>query len=266
MIGFVGCGKNARALVSAIVSGSKIAPKEIVAFDSRRKAMEQTHSESGVSLAKSLEGVVQLCEAVFVSLKQEELFDTLAELREFASKEKLFIIIAPQASLQKLEQELPEARVIKAAANLACLAGKGLVCYSAGSKASASDKQFAEAIFSQAGSVLELDESKMPAISAISSTGVGFVAHFFDAFMQAAMEAGLAEQEAKDVAVQTLLGASELLGSDLSASEIVSMMAVPKSAGDAGLRELDGSKFSEVVKAAVEAAVQKSKEGMQHEP
>ena len=261
MIGFIGCGKMARAIIGSMTEGKGVSPNEILVFDVKERALDAVGKDFKVGLAKSNKQLVEDSDIIFLAVKPQNLVEVFKEVRDFVSKEKLFVSIAAGISTEELQRGLPKARIVRVMPNLACSVKESMACYTLAKTATPMDQQFVEAVFSRAGKVLEVEEKKMDAVTVLSGSGPGFIALFLDALSSAAIAQGLSEEEAGVLAKQTLLGTARLLNEKkISPNELVSMVASKGGVTQAGLDLFSERKFKELVADAVKAAVKRSRE------
>jgi pyrroline-5-carboxylate reductase len=87
--------------------------------------------------------------------------------------------------------------------------GKGMMVVVANANATAEAKAFVADLLSASGEVATIDdESLMDAVTAVSGSGPAYVFHFVEALTAAAAKAGLPNETAKLLAMQTVYGAA----------------------------------------------------------
>ncbi|MAG22369.1 MAG: pyrroline-5-carboxylate reductase [Candidatus Diapherotrites archaeon] len=260
MIGFIGCGKMASAIIASMLDGSRLSPKEIIAFDVNQTVLQTVKEKFRIGIAENNVELVGKSEVIFLAVKPQDMAKVFREIRDVVSREKLFISIAAGVSLEELTRGLPAMGIVRVIPNIACLVGETMACYTAAESASEKDKKFVETVFSRAGKVLEVEEKKMHAITALSGSGPGFIAFFLDELSKAAVKNGLSQEEADLLAKQTFIGTAKLLSEkDIHPSTLVSMVASKGGTTEAGLKAFEQNGFSEIVEAAIKAAVRRSK-------
>lgn len=91
---------------------------------------------------------------------------------------KSFISIAAGISISDIEACLPSARsVIRVMPNTPCLVGQSAAAYASGSKSSAEDKKTCESIFRAVGTISEVSEKLMDAVTGLSGSGPACTYH-----------------------------------------------------------------------------------------
>ncbi|HEV2966157.1 MAG TPA: pyrroline-5-carboxylate reductase dimerization domain-containing protein, partial [Chthoniobacterales bacterium] len=116
-------------------------------------------------------------------------------------------------------------------------------------------------IFGAIGVVVEIDESQIDIITALSGSGPAFVYAIIDALAAGALRLGLPKNVSVELAIQTVLGAAELVReSKMSAEDLIKMVVTPGGTTAAGLAVMEKMKTRESLIAAVEAATKRGQE------
>ena len=123
------------------------------------------------------------------------------------------------------------------------------------------DTEFISNIFNCLGTVLSVDESKMDAVTGISGSGPAYVFMFIDGLIDAGVKNGLTRDEAKILAVQTLIGASEMVESvEQSVSELIKGVCSKGGTTIEAVKVLEENNFRGIISGAVDACIKRSKE------
>jgi pyrroline-5-carboxylate reductase len=139
------------------------------------------------------------------------------------------------------------ARVVRVMPNTPALVGRGMTALAPGPETTADDRAFARAFFGAVGTVIEIDEARMDAFTAVAGSGPAYVFLLAEALAAAGAAAGLDAADALLAARETIAGAGVLLGG--SAEEPAALRRRVTSPGgttvaalavfeDAGLREI----------------------------
>ncbi len=201
----------ARAVAGGLVRGEIVAAVEVMC--------SSRSPESGGAFLAEIPGaawtarnaeVVQASDPVLLALKPQQLEAALPELRE-ASAGKLFVSLAAGISLEKIAGGLaPSARVIRVMPNTPLRIGAGASVYALGPKATPEDEALVRRIFGAAGKAWRVEEAQIDAVTALSGSGPAYVFHFLEAVARAGMALGLPEELARELTLQTVLGATQL--------------------------------------------------------
>lgn len=118
VIGFIGAGNMATALISGLVN-SKHDPSRIIASSPEEEHLKKLSDEYGINTTHNNLEILELADVVILAVKPNIIRSVLEEIREKTfQKEHLFISIAAGIKIEKLESLLNEsARVIRAMPN-----------------------------------------------------------------------------------------------------------------------------------------------------
>ena len=127
------------------------------------------------------------------------------------------------------------------------------------SNKNAKNKTITQKIFSSIGEVLEIDEKKMDAVTAISGSGPGYLSVILEALTYAGLKVGLPRDLALISSAQAVLGTAKLvLESGQTAAQIRDMVTTPGGTTIEAIYEIEGSQVRQALIRAVEAATKKS--------
>lgn len=257
MIGFIGGGNMAEAMIKGITRNGK---KDILVSelrDQRRAYLESTYT---VKTTPDNKEVVKSCDIIILAVKPQNMDEVTGEIAGLITPEKLIISIAAGITLSYLSARLKTSQIIRVMPNTPALVQEGMSvlslceCFD--------DKQMAlvRGIFMSIGKVLVLPEKYMDAVTAVSGSGPAFIALFVEKMTDAGVKAGLGKDNASELAVQTLIGTAKLLETGMPPDKLREMVTSPGGTTAAGLKVFQDKGFSDMMNDVIEAAVNKSKE------
>ncbi len=152
-------------------------------------------------------------------------------------------------------------RVLRAMPNTPAQVGTGASAVCAGSSAAPGDLDWAETVLGSVGLVVRVEEGLIDAVTGLSGSGPAYVFLLAEALMEAGRSVGLPDAIARDLTVQTLLGAARLLSETGTApEELRAMVTSPNGTTAAGIAALEDGGFRPAVAAAVRAATERSRQ------
>ena len=262
--GFVGGGAMAEALVGGLIAGG-VGPDRIRVADpdpSRQKALAEAH---GVAVSGDNLEAVAGADVAVVAVKPNVVSPALSALREGGCDvgATLWVSIAAGIPLATLEGALgSSARVVRAMPNTPALVHSGATAIHANASASAEDRAVARALFGAVGTCWEApNEGLLDAVTGLSGSGPAYVFVFLEALGDAGVRMGLPHDAAYELALQTVLGAAQLVAaSGESPASLREKVSSPGGTTLAGLAALHERGFGEALEAAVRAATARSRE------
>lgn len=249
-----------RALVGGILGASLCRPGEIFAYDSHTPAMESIADELGVHIMDSNAAVLEASEIVLLCVKPQGFPAMLAQLGE--TKDRLLISIAAGIQIATIEADSRHRhRVIRVMPNTPALVGRGASAFALGSTATPQDAATTRALLEAVGYVTEVKESDLDAVTALSGSGPAYIFLMIEALIAEGVAQGLSEDVARDLATHTVAGAAELLlQSGESPAQLRENVTSPNGTTFAALESFLESDFPEIVRRAVRAATDRSRE------
>lgn len=261
MIGFMGGGNMAEALIKGIAQSSKlIAQSEILVSEpreERRKYLEQTY---GVKITPDNKEVASSCNIIILAIKPQNMDTVLDEIADLITDEKTVVSIAAGITFSYLQMRLKTKKLIRVMPNTPALIQEGMSVMSLCECISDKDIMIVRDIFMSIGRLLILPEKYMNAVTALSGSGPAFIAYFIEAMIEGGEKMGLNKGDATALAIQTLLGTARLLDTGMSPEKLREMVTSPGGTTEAGLKIFEERGFIDIVKDAIETAVERAKE------
>ena len=202
------------------------------------------------------------CDALLLSVKPQQMHAACASLPK-RLKQQLIISIAAGLRLADIARWLGGySKIVRAMPNTPALIGAGITGLCALPAVSMAERLGAERILQAVGSTLWVaDEEQMDAVTAVSGSGPAYVFLFIETLQQAATELGLTPVQARQLAIETVLGAAKLaVQSDEAAAVLRERVTSKGGTTEAALHVLEERGVREGVIAGVQAANARSGE------
>ena len=255
-IGVIGAGQIGSAIAKVLAETGKY---KIIA--SRRKIEKVRDLEKlGVKLTKMNREVVKESDVIFISVKPYKVPEILNEVSDLL-RNKLLISVAAAISISKLQKLAPEAKIVRAMPNIALNVKAGFIAYSRGSKITEEDINLVRELFSEMGYCMEVDESLMDAVTALSGSGPAYVAIMIEAMAHAGLKVGLPRDLAYISSAYTIYGTAKMiLDTELHPAMIKEMVLTPGGTTIEGIFYLEEGGIRTAMMKAVEAATRRARE------
>lgn len=208
-IAFIGGGNMAQALIGGLLAQDVKTNRIIIAEPV--EALRDLLSARGLNVTADNRVAVAEADVVLVAVKPQMMAEVLAGVRDLIDG-RLVISIAAGLSVQALSKMLGGyERIVRAMPNTPALVQTGATGLYAGAGVSATDREQATAVLRATGLVLWVeDEQLMHAVTAVSGSGPAYFFYWMEAMITAGQQLGLSEQVARDLALQTALGAAQM--------------------------------------------------------
>ena len=260
-IGFVGAGKMAEAMLAGLIRRGAVAPGDLLASDVSAERLQQLGARLGIGTTAENAAVPAFAPTVFLAVKPQQLDAVLAELAPRLDERHLLLSIAAGKRLERLEALAPRARVIRVMPNLPCTVGEGMSAFARGARATPADAAAAAELLGCFGRALEVRESALDAVTALSGSGPAFFAYLLDSLARAAEAEGLARNDALLLAEQTMLGTARLLlDQGLAPADLAAAVTSARGTTAAGREVLENGEVARLLAATLRAAAARSRE------
>jgi pyrroline-5-carboxylate reductase len=197
---------------------------------------------------------------VLIGVKPAMVSDLLREIADALEPDAIVISVAAGVTTATMEGIVPGS-VLRAMPNTPSVIGRGVTGLSLGSRASAADGALGRALFETVGTVLEIPEDKIDALSTISGSGPAYVFYLIEELTRTAMDLGFSAEESEVMVNGTFVGAAELLvSSDAPPDELRRRVTSPKGTTERAIAVLQSADLKELFDRATAAALARAKE------
>ncbi len=261
-LGFVGGGQMAEALIKGLLSEGLFKPGRIMASDPSKDRRHHLKKTFEIETTSENRKVVEGSDAIILAVKPQVMEDVLEDIRPYVSSKHLIISIAAGITIFCLERELSDsARVVRVMPNTPALVQAGAAALCPGTSADEDDLRVALHIFEAVGKAVIVPEILMDAVTGLSGSGPAYVFTFIEGLIDAGVREGLARPIARELVVQTVLGAALMCrNTEKHPAELTAMVTSPGGTTIAGLHALEQGAFRGVLMDAVMAATQRSRD------
>ena len=144
--------------------------------------------------------------------------------------------------------------------NTPALVGQGASAIAAGAAADPEDVAWAERVLSSVGTVVQVPESHLDAVTGLAGSGPAYVFLVAEALMDAGVSAGLPRLVSEQLVRQLLVGSAALLAEGRSPADLRAMVTSPGGTTAAGVNALEHAAVRAAFADAVSAATARSRE------
>jgi pyrroline-5-carboxylate reductase len=260
-ITFLGGGNMANALIGGLLkTGFSAADIAVIEIDAENRA--KLESSYGVRCYSAARAVALGCDVVLLSVKPQQMREACTPLLPYL-KQQLIISIAAGLRLADLSRWLGGyGKLVRTMPNTPALIGAGVTGLYALPAVSETERIVAEHILQAVGSTLWIsDEAQMDAVTAVSGSGPAYAFLFIEALQQAATELGFTPEQARQLSIETALGAVRLAAqSDDPASVLRERVTSKGGTTEAALRTMAERGVKEGIIAGILAADARGRE------
>lgn len=261
-IGVLGAGNMGTALIAGIVKASIVEPRQITAVRRNSDALDELAKTYAINTTKSNCELVTSNEIIILAVKPQMMTDVLAEVSHCWHEGQIVISIVAGISTGFIESYVGhEIPVIRVMPNTPALVGQAMSPYCLGRWGSATQALVASQIFSAVGVTVQVEESMMDTITAMSGTGPAYIFYLLEGLIEAGVEMGLPEHVSRALVRQTAFGAAKLVTETTKSPEqLRAQVTSPQGTTHAAMTHLDDNGCRRIVKEAVNRARERAGE------
>jgi pyrroline-5-carboxylate reductase len=259
-IAFLGAGNMAAAMVDGLLAKGT-PPDDIICHTHSGRSAAALAARTGIGLAGSPDELLAAAETLVVAFKPQHLASADPRLAQLTTG-KLVVSVLAGKRLARLAASFPRARnVVRTMPNTPGQIGAGITGWCALNPLAPDDRAVVGALLDALGQSVEVPESDMDALTAVSGSGPAFVFEFAAALRDAGVAAGLARGTAEKLVVETLLGAARLLARrNVDPETLRNQVTSPNGTTFAGLQRMAARDFRGQIRETVLAAKARSEE------
>lgn len=250
----------ATAIIHGMVRAKVCAAGDIIAACPEPDLLESLRETTAIRVVTSNEEAAASAGIIVLCVKPADVEVALAQAGR-ALEGKLLVSIVAGVTIAQLRSLAPSTRVIRVMPNTAAMIARSATAYACGEGVSSGDKEVAEAVFSSIGEVYPVGEKLMNAVTGLSGSGPAYVYLLLEALSDGGVACGLSRKLALDLAVQTMLGAAEMVRETSEHPAVLrEMVTSPAGTTMAGLSVLEAAGVRSAVIEAVRAAAERAEE------
>ena len=263
-IAILGAGSMGGAILSGLVDPS-VSVDDIRVTNRTEAKAAALRSDRVQSYALEVDAdanlrAVATADVVIVGVKPAMVADLLREIAPALEADAIVVSIAAGVTTAAMEAIVPGI-VVRAMPNTPAFIGRGVTGLSAGSRASEADMVIVRVLFETVGTVLEVPESKIDALSTISGSGPAYVFYLIEQLAKTAVGMGFSADEARAMVEGTFAGASDLLiAMGETPQELRRRVTSPNGTTERAVAELEKADLAGLFDRATAAALARAKE------
>lgn len=261
-IAFIGGGNMASSLIGGMLAAGT-PPESILVAEPSDDQRQNLSQQFGINTSANNLDVLTY-DVVVLAVKPQVLQVVCRELANAEdAAEPLYVSIAAGIRSNSIERWLGgNAAIVRCMPNTPALLQYGATALYANTAVTEEQSKQAEDILQAAGITTWVDdETLLDAVTALSGSGPAYFFLLMEAMQTAGIELGLDSDTAKQLSLQTALGAARMAHeSDVSPAELRARVTSKGGTTAAALASFEANGFNEIVSEALRAAYNRSAE------
>jgi len=259
-IAMLGTGRMGEAVLAGMIQAGWD-PALIMASEAHEPTARAVHERRGIEFRPAAQAVAG-AELVVVAVKPHHVAEALDAVAAALPPGATVLSLAAGVPTATLAAHLPPGTpVVRVMPNTPALVGVGMSVMSPGQGCPPESLELAERILAAVGVVRTVPEWQQDAVTAVSGSGPAYVFYLAEAMIDAGAMLGLPPELARDLTVQTLLGAATMLrDADASPAVLRANVTSPGGTTAAAVHVLDDASIKATFADALGAARDRSAE------
>jgi pyrroline-5-carboxylate reductase len=213
-IAIIGAGEMGGAFAAGLLKSDIFRADDITVANPHENKLER-FAQSGASVTTDNKVAIAGADYIVIAVKPKVVKTVIDEIKtDMDYNSQTIINMAASISIAQLSEWLEEGGkvpdIVQALPNIG-IAERASMTFLSPSRQAEKNLSKVEAIFNSVGNSLVVDESLLSSGTALSGCGIAFIMRFVRAASEAGVELGFKANDAKDVVLQTMLGAVRLL-------------------------------------------------------
>lgn len=260
-VAFIGAGSMAESIISGVLAKGFLQPEQVYVTNRENKErLDRMQKLYQVYCSRDKQKVIEGAEIVVLSMKPKDVTAALQSIQSLVRPDQLVVSVLAGVSTDYISDQLDSgAPVVRAMPNTSAAIGFSATAIAAGASANDEHIEMTKTLFRTIGTTTVVDEDDLHAVTGLSGSGPAYIYYFVEAMEDAAAEAGLKKDVAKELIIQTLVGAAEMLkSSEDQPSALRKKITSPGGTTQAGLETLEKYKYQEALMACIKDAAERS--------
>jgi pyrroline-5-carboxylate reductase len=251
IVAVLGAGKIGEAVARSLAESPKVST---VLVTKRNISTLRSMPKGKVEITSDNRRAARKADLIIIAVKAGDAKQLLSEISRFTSK-KIVISLMAAITLKRLQYALPQAKIVRSMPNIAATIKEAITAYSPGANLTQSELEKVRSVLSCFGDYIEVPESMMNAVTALSGSGPAYIAVLIEAMVSAGLKVGIPRDVAFKLVTKTLTGTANLLSlSKMHPAELRDSVTTPAGTTIAGIYELEKGSLRTSIMNAVEAA------------
>ncbi|MGH1471924.1 MAG: pyrroline-5-carboxylate reductase [Cellvibrionaceae bacterium] len=259
---FIGGGNMATSIIGGLIA-QRFPANAITACDPLEENLQKLKDNFNISTSTDNGQGVANADAVLLAVKPQIMKKVCEQLKPFLKENVVIISIAAGIPVNSISEWIGNhLAIVRCMPNTPALVQQGASGLYANKNTSSQQKDIANKILCAVGIVEWLNEERLlDAVTAISGSGPAYFFLFMESMIEAGIKQGLTADTAKNLAIQTCLGAGLLAQkSDVDVAELRQRVCSPGGTTIEAVNSFETDNIKAIVERAMQACADRAVE------
>ena len=256
-IGIVGLGNMGEAILRALLQAG-LRKENVFCLETKSARSEFIRESYGIGCVAGTAELLSNTDRIILAVKPQDSKGVLQGFIPYINEKTLLISIMAGVTIPNIVAAIGKPlKVIRIMPNVCVKVGEGAMGITSNDLVSAGEMEETEAMFTPLGSLVEVGENLMDAVTALGASGPAFLLHFIEAMIDSGVKMGIPRDKSKVLSLQVIKGTVKMLEEeDLHPTLMKEMITSAGGTTITGLASLeeDGVKGN-VIKAIEKASI-----------
>jgi len=261
-IAFIGAGSMSEALLRGIVEAKLVRSLSVVVLNRHnRSRLDDLKAAYGIRVPESNAEderlrLVREADIVVFAMKPKDVGAAMNEFRAAFRPEQLLLSVVAGLSIDTIERLLGRAQpIVRTMPNTSSTIGLGATGVAFSGSVTQTQREMAMQMLEAVGRAVPLDEKRLNLVTGLSGSGPAYVYYLMEAMIEAGVQGGLTDAEARTLVVQTVLGAAHMVESTVAdPAELRAKVTSPNGTTFAAIGVLEQFRFRDGIIKAIHRA------------
>ena len=262
VIGFIGTGNMAKAMIGEIVKAQIVEANQIICSNDIVANLEEINKKYRVNTTTNNSEVARKADILFLSVKPQVYEKVINEIKKEINDNTIIISIAAGKTTKEVKKMFErKIKLIRVMPNTPALVGEGMAAICPCEEIQKEELEEVCNLFNCFGKCEVVTEKLMDVVTGLSGSSPAFMFMIIEAMADGAVLEGMPRDKAYKFAAQTMLGSAKMvLETGKHPGELKDMVCSPAGTTIEGVAELERSGVRASIINAVRQATEKSKE------
>lgn len=258
---FIGAGSMAEALMHGWIK-NEIIPADHIYVKNRSniERLQELKNQYGIRIVEELENIKD-ADLLILAMKPKDAKTACETIAAYLSENTAILSVLAGISIETIERALGSRPIARVMPNTSAAIGMSATGITFNQNVTESQKSTYLKLLQAIGMVIEVDEDKLHAVTALSGSGPAYFYYFIEACEEIGTAFGLTKETVRKLMVQTMAGSAAMLQTvNEEPCELRRKVTSPGGTTEAGINALDEYRFKEAIHACIKNAEVKSRE------
>ncbi len=258
---FVGAGSMAEALIQGWVE-QKVIPSENIYITNRsnHERLIKLNENYDVNILDDHEKIGEM-DLIILATKPKDIVPAMERIRPFISNHTAILSVLAGIPIQTIEEGIGNRPIARVMPNTSATIGMSASGIAFNAQVDDYQKVLYLQMLEAIGIVIEVDEDKLHAVTALSGSGPAYLYYLLEAWEAVGAEFGLSKEVVRELMVQTIAGSAAMLQSVKEEPTVLRRKVTsPGGTTEAGIMALESNRFNEAIYACIKSAEARSRE------